>query len=203
MAQPSALQRIGLANRRLPGVAASPALLINDSDGFSPLARWLGAVREAAEQARLRLDHHRRFEARVSSFIASADKRRQSALRTVMLLLADHWMLWPKKLADISRLPHVTAWRAMMELEKAGILHRLVGRTFAGGATVYTLAVVAEAGGLRAPATYDELPAPALTQGELRLESVGALDAAMADVGRLISDTDEQPSFFSLDDIEL
>jgi hypothetical protein len=120
-----------------------------------------------------------------------------------MLLLADHWMLWPKKVADVSRLPHATAWRAMMELEKAGILHRLTGRTFAGGANVYTLAVVAEAGGICAAAPYDDPPARILPQGELRLEAAHGLAAAMADVDRFISDTGEQPSFFSLDDVEL
>jgi hypothetical protein len=203
MAQPFALQRIGLTNWRLPSVAASPALLTTEGDGFSSLMRWLVAVRQAAEQARARLDRYRRFEARISSFIEASDKRRQTALRTVLLLLAAHWTLWPKKVADVSRLPHTTAWRAMMELEKAGFLHRLKGRAFAGGANVYTLAIVAEAGGLRAAATYDDPPLPTLVDGELRLESAGALDAAIKDVDRLICDVTEQPSFFSLDDVEL
>jgi hypothetical protein len=91
----------------------------------------------------------------------------------------------------------------MMELEKAGLLHRLKGRAFAGGANVYTLAIVAEAGGLRAAATYDDPPPPTLLHGELRLESADALDAAIKDVDRLICDVAEHPSFFSLDDVEL
>lgn len=201
LAQPAAFERIGISKRPLPGVVASPALLTaTDADPLGRLARWLQALASAAEAAHRRLERYRRFEQRMIAVLAACDRRRRTSLERVLALFSGHWMLWPRRAAALSGMPHNTAWRAMNDAENEKLVCRVPG-SYPGGAGMYVLAPVAEAAGICAIA--DEAPLPAPAQGELRLDAVSELDTAEAEIDRLIGGHDDAPTFFSLDDVEL